>query len=75
MPRPKSTVPEESIPGHARIVLQVYEPGRRRYAQPSGFCLSSIDVKTRREFERLWKTLSSTIEGGAWKDAAQQPKA
>lgn len=65
----RSTVDPALVPGHARIVVQIYNPETRSYGQPAGFSMSRIPVRTRRELDRMWKRLQDVADGRDWTDA------
>lgn len=60
------------LPGHSRVVVQVYHPDRRMYAQPAGFSLSRVEIGSQAELERLWQAIRDTVNVGTWRDAAQR---
>jgi hypothetical protein len=57
-----------SVPGTARVALQIYVAAEHGYRQPSGFSESHIRVKNRREFGRLWEEIMRVIDARVWAD-------
>lgn len=70
MPR-KAHVATNLLPGGVRVLVQLYNPDRRSYTQPSGYSLVAPRVQNARELERIWSGIQGFIDGASWREAAQ----
>lgn len=63
---------ERLLPGSVRVSIQIYDPeSGRSYRSLTGFSVSGLRVKNRRELNRLWKKLERETRAG-WRDDEQR---
>lgn len=60
-----------TIPGAARVSLQLYRPGIRAYAMVPGKSISGITVESEAEAHRLFSAISNLILSASWRDMNQ----
>lgn len=60
------------LPGSVRVSIQIYDPkSGRSYRSLTGFAVSGLKVRNRRELNRLWKKLERETRAG-WRDDEQR---
>ena len=64
--------PTLEIPGHARVVVQLYETDTRSYRQPRGYSRAKIRIRSQAELKRFWRALENLIDDRDWSDRARQ---
>ena len=68
MTKKKALEPKQLLPGNVRVVVQLYDAGRRVYSQPPGFSFTVPRVHSERELKRLRDNFQREADSGNWRD-------
>lgn len=65
---------ETMLPGTVRVSITIYDSSKSRsYRSLSGFSISGLKVRNRRELNRLWKRIERDTRAG-WRDDEQSAR-